>query len=45
MTFQQRSDSDVGQCRSVVSSSLSEPQAVELAKQFAALADPVRLRL
>jgi ArsR family transcriptional regulator len=34
-----------GDCCPVLSSSLSEDQAVDLAKVFAALADPVRLRL
>jgi ArsR family transcriptional regulator len=32
-------------CGSVATSALSEPEAVELAQAFAALADPVRLRL
>jgi ArsR family transcriptional regulator len=45
MTFQQCSDSDVGQCCSVLSAPLTEDRAAELARQFAALADPVRLRL
>jgi ArsR family transcriptional regulator len=34
-----------GCCASVATSSLSEPEAEELAAAFAALADPVRLRL
>lgn len=34
-----------GCCSSVLASPLAETQAVELAKLFAALADPVRLRL
>jgi ArsR family transcriptional regulator len=32
-------------CSSVLDAPLSEPDAVELARSFAALADPVRLRL
>lgn len=35
----------VGACCSVLEAPLDEPAAVELAKGFAALADPVRLRL
>jgi ArsR family transcriptional regulator len=34
-----------GCCASVATSALSEPEANELAKAFAALSDPVRLRL
>src|SRR5680860_465346 len=34
-----------GACCPLLSSNLSEDQAVDLAKVFAALADPVRLRL
>src|SRR5689334_17992302 len=36
---------DDGACCPLLSSNLSEDQAVELARVFAALADPVRLRL
>jgi ArsR family transcriptional regulator len=43
----QRSPIDVydGACCPLLSSSLSEDEATDLAKTFAALADPVRLRL
>lgn len=43
----QRTDLEVfgGACCALLSTTLSEAQAVELAKVFAALADPVRLRL
>ncbi len=35
----------VGCCGAVLSEPISEPVAVDLARQFAALGDPVRLRL
>ena len=47
MTSMQRSTIEVfdSACCPVLSTTLSEDQAVELARVFAALADPVRLRL
>jgi ArsR family transcriptional regulator len=38
-------DAIVGCCPSLTAAPLSEPDAVELAEAFAALADPVRLRV